>query len=211
MYPYQLLTLLSLLVLMGAGGTAAQEAVSRIDTLRAASGSEAELQERWRAPFGVESVGEVAPRPPRAAVVRLEPDTTRRRSARADTASAAAPADTASARTAAPAGRRDTVRVASRPARRDSASTTPAARSTASATRTGSSRTHRVAAGETFFGVARRYSVTPAALRAANPDVDPEGLRAGTVLRVPGGSGSASAAAASGSGARKPATPGTAS
>ena len=58
-------------------------------------------------------------------------------------------------------------------------STTPAAG--------GRARTHTVAAGETFFGIARRYGVTTAQLRALNPDADWERLEVGTVLRLPAG------------------------
>jgi len=47
-------------------------------------------------------------------------------------------------------------------------------------------RTHRVVYGETWYGLARRYGVSSRELAAANPDVDPERLRAGTVLRIPG-------------------------
>jgi peptidoglycan endopeptidase LytF len=48
-----------------------------------------------------------------------------------------------------------------------------------------SARTHTVAEGETFFGIARLYGVTTAQLRAVNPDVDWERLEVGTVLRLP--------------------------
>jgi membrane-bound lytic murein transglycosylase D len=49
--------------------------------------------------------------------------------------------------------------------------------------------------GETFYGVARRYEVTPAALRAANPGVDPETLRSGTTLWIPGAAAASSSSA----------------
>jgi LysM repeat protein len=42
-----------------------------------------------------------------------------------------------------------------------------------------------VAAGETFYGIARRYGVTAAQLRALNPDVDMDALEVGDVLRLP--------------------------
>ncbi|HET8656213.1 MAG TPA: LysM peptidoglycan-binding domain-containing protein [Longimicrobiaceae bacterium] len=54
-------------------------------------------------------------------------------------------------------------------------------------------RTHRVEWGETFFGIARQYSVSPAELRALNPSVDPDRLLAGTVLVVPAPAGRATA------------------
>jgi LysM repeat protein len=40
--------------------------------------------------------------------------------------------------------------------------------------------------GETWYGIARSYSIPPAALAAANPQVDPERIRTGQVLRIPG-------------------------
>lgn len=49
----------------------------------------------------------------------------------------------------------------------------------------GRARTHTVTAGETFYGIARRYGVTSAQLRAVNPDVEWQSLRTGTVLRLP--------------------------
>ena len=45
--------------------------------------------------------------------------------------------------------------------------------------------THRVAYGETWFGLALRYGVSWSALAAANPEVNPERIREGTVLRIP--------------------------
>jgi len=51
----------------------------------------------------------------------------------------------------------------------------------------GRGRAHTVAAGETFYGIARRYGVTAAQLRALNPDVDMDALEVGDVLRLPAG------------------------
>ena len=48
------------------------------------------------------------------------------------------------------------------------------------------SRTHAVLPGETLAGIARKAGVTLAALKAANPDVNPKKLRAGQVLNLPG-------------------------
>jgi peptidoglycan DL-endopeptidase LytF len=46
---------------------------------------------------------------------------------------------------------------------------------------------HTVVAGETFYGIARRYRVTAAQLRALNPDVDMDALEVGDELRLPAG------------------------
>jgi len=46
-------------------------------------------------------------------------------------------------------------------------------------------RSHTVVSGETFFGIARRYGVTAAQLRAVNPDVEMDDLKVGDVLRLP--------------------------
>lgn len=50
---------------------------------------------------------------------------------------------------------------------------------------------HRVQRGETWFGIARRYEISRSALAAANPDVEPERLRAGEVLLIPSSSAAA--------------------
>lgn len=49
----------------------------------------------------------------------------------------------------------------------------------------GSVRYHRVTAGETMESIARRYGITGAALRRANPQVEPRYLRAGMDVRIP--------------------------
>ena len=46
-------------------------------------------------------------------------------------------------------------------------------------------RTHTVVAGETAVGIARKYGVKLSALKAANPDVDPDRIRVGQVLNIP--------------------------
>lgn len=100
--------------------------------------------------------------------------------ARRDTASTTRPASRDTART----GSRVTT---NQPARRDTASTTrPAAGRTGSTPApSGRARAHTVVAGETFYGIARRYGVTAAQLRALNPDVDMDALEVGDELRLP--------------------------
>lgn len=47
--------------------------------------------------------------------------------------------------------------------------------------------TATVRRGDTFYSLARRYDTTPAAIAAANPEVDPENLRIGSKLTIPYG------------------------
>jgi membrane-bound lytic murein transglycosylase D len=172
------------------------ETVAPADTLPPAPPAEpdAPLEERWAAPFAVQSVGQLAARDPRPAVVRLAADSAPKPAAPDTVQLAAVPVDTASARPAAPARpRADSTRTAARPPRPasgGSAASTP--------TRSGTRRSHEVKPGETFYGVARRYEVTPAALRAANPGVDPETLRSGTTLWIPGAAAASSTTPKSG-------------
>lgn len=155
-------------------------------------------------PFSVQASGEAEPRPPRSEVVWLEgraappaaPDSARRDSARAGTgqrvaAGTAARRDTASTPANRPT-RRDTASTASRPAARDTAGVRRNGQPAATGARTGSTntaaaraRTHTVTAGETFYGIARRYGVTAAQLRATNPDVEMDSLEIGDALRLP--------------------------
>jgi membrane-bound lytic murein transglycosylase D len=151
---------------------------------------------RWSRPFAVQASGQVAPlRAPRD-VVWLDADSVRARrraarlaaaeadSAAEDSVDAMPPADSAAAvdTAAAPPPRRP---------RRASADSAAAPRRTAARDTTGRARpgtrprTHRVASGETLFGIARRYGVTTAQLRALNPDVAGGELETGTVLRLP--------------------------
>src|ERR1019366_1086073 len=46
-------------------------------------------------------------------------------------------------------------------------------------------RTHTVVSRETLASIARKYSITLAALEAANPGVNPKKLRAGQVINLP--------------------------
>ncbi len=48
---------------------------------------------------------------------------------------------------------------------------------------------HRVARGESFWTIARKYGVSVNELMDANPRVTPQGLQPGQVLTVPEGSG----------------------
>lgn len=132
---------------------------------------------------------------------------------RRDTAAAARPAprDTAGARrqgstTAATTARRDTASRVTRTQPRDTAgarrqgSTTAAAAPARPPAAGGSAarpRTHTVAAGETFYGIARRYRVTSAQLRALNPDIDIQAIEVGDVLRLPASARDTRAPAAS--------------
>lgn len=154
---------------------------------------------------------------------RPAPRVAARDSARRDTAqrvTSGQPAQRDTAATTRPTPR-DTARTGSRvtanqPARRDTSASTrpqnrPAARDTARRTtgtaapatgRTGSTpapsgrnRSHTVVAGETFYGIARRYGVTAAQLRALNPDVDMDALEVGDELRLPAGARDSRAAA----------------
>jgi membrane-bound lytic murein transglycosylase D len=169
---------------------------------------------RWATPFAVQSSGQAVPNRPAREVVWLDADSVRARrraarlaagdstAAQPDSVAATAPADTAETADSAPPPRRRTRRAAAdsattaprraRAAGRDTAATTrrtapadsAARRRTTSTTRP---RTHRVAEGETLFGIARKYGVTTAQLRALNPDLVPGELATGTVLRLPAG------------------------
>lgn len=154
-------------------------------------------------PFSVESSGRTVPRPPRREAVWLgdgaRPDSTRRdtaaagqrvasgASARRDTASASTATSTATSASASTA-RRDTV-AASTARTRPAATTGGRAASTPTSSSGGGAparaRTHTVAGGDTFYGIARRYGVTAAQLRAINPDVEMNTLEVGDVLRLP--------------------------
>jgi LysM repeat protein len=117
--------------------------------------------------------------------------------ARRDTASTSRPTPRDTVRigagrvTSGQAARRDSA-TSTRPAARDTARrTSPAASTTtrpgANTTAGARARSHTVASGETFYGIARRYGVTAAQLRALNPDVDMDALEVGDVLRLPAG------------------------
>jgi LysM repeat protein len=130
---------------------------------------------RWGEPFAVEAVGRVAPRPASdREVVWMGRGAPARPPARAQAPSPPSPPDTA----ARPAP------VRTEPTRTESARTEPVRREAPSPAG-GGQRTHTVAAGETVFGIARRYEVTTAQLRVLNPDVDWERLPVGVELVLP--------------------------
>lgn len=200
MYPFRPIPALLLAALAGCASGEAMvasapaapvpETLAPADTLPPALPAEpdAPLEERWAAPFAVQSVGQLAARDPRPAVVRLAADSAPRPAAPDTVQLAAVPVDTSSARPAAPArARADSTRTPARPPRPASGGSAASA-----PTRSGTRRSHEVKPGETFYGVARRYEVTPAALRAANPGVDPETLRSGTTLWIPGAAAASS-------------------
>jgi membrane-bound lytic murein transglycosylase D len=155
------------------------------------------IEDRIRAPFAVQSDGRSAPRQPRQDVVVLEEAPARpaavaaRDTARRDTAAAPPAGRTAAA---APGGNGAQ---AQRPATGAAGTQRPAAPAqgtapartgtpaTPAAPRPSAPREHTVAVGETFYSIARRYSVTPSALSAVNPGVDTERLRSGQVLQLP--------------------------
>ncbi|HEX8243342.1 MAG TPA: LysM peptidoglycan-binding domain-containing protein [Longimicrobium sp.] len=104
------------------------------------------------------------------------------RTAARDTAATRRSAGGRTARSDTAATRRTTSRDTAT-TRRAASRDTAAARRTASGTRP---RTHTVASGETLYGIARRYGVTSAQIRALNPDLG-ETLETGTRLRLPAG------------------------
>ncbi|HEX2211300.1 MAG TPA: LysM peptidoglycan-binding domain-containing protein, partial [Longimicrobium sp.] len=100
------------------------------------------------------------------------------------TASPPARRDTASARPRNPPAAADTAR---RGGTGTASTQTGRTGLTSAPPSTGRARSHTVVAGETFYGIARRYGVTAAQLRALNPDVDMNALEVGDVLRLPAG------------------------
>ena len=136
---------------------------------------EPEPQERWGAPFAVQSSGRPAPRAPRTVVVVRADTLAPRPSTTPPLAPAVAAVDSAADSTVArPANPARPALPVSRPA-----TAGPAARAPAT-------RTHRVAPGETLWGIARRYGVTVEEVRAANR-LEDDRVRIGQTLTIPGG------------------------
>jgi LysM repeat protein len=138
-----------------------------------ADAQEPTARPEWSAPFAVQSVGRPLGHDLRRVVLVSEPPTV------------ATPASTPKVEATAAAEEPNAVTraAAKEPAR-------PAPRPAPPRAATGT-RTHRVEWGETWYGLAREYGITPRALSAANPDVDPEHLRSGEVIRIPRAAASA--------------------
>lgn len=215
---------LTAVVVLALGGCAAAEpeapeprpAAPRDTVPREDEVAELSMRERRSAPFAVQASGTPIPRPVRPEVAWVAPDTARgaarpdaavvsepdsvQRSAAGDSTRVGPASDTAVVRRA--PIRRDTARAG---ARADTTARRPVVRPPTAAARP---RSHTVVAGETFLGIARRFGVTAASLRAANPGVEWERLRTGTVLRIPSApaGGAARPAAAATPPANRPAT-----
>lgn len=50
-------------------------------------------------------------------------------------------------------------------------------------------KTHTIIRGDTFWALAKTYGTTVAAIKAANPGVDPDTLTIGSVINIPGAEG----------------------
>lgn len=64
-------------------------------------------------------------------------------------------------------------------------SNTASATQTAKETYTGATSSHAIATGETLYSIARNYSISFSQLMAANPDIQPDKLYPGQVIRIP--------------------------
>lgn len=63
--------------------------------------------------------------------------------------------------------------------------TTIGTTSTAKETYSGATSSHAIATGETLYSIARNYSISFSQLMAANPDIQPDKLYPGQVIRIP--------------------------
>jgi LysM repeat protein len=52
---------------------------------------------------------------------------------------------------------------------------------------TAATKTYKVKKGDTMWQIAKKFGITVAALKKANPKVDPNKMRVGTILVIPSG------------------------
>lgn len=172
------------LALAGTPGSARAQggAADTVHVAPAPRGGVPAIQEEWATPFAVQSVGRPSGRAPRRVVVLAEPA--------AAPAPVTVPAPVAAPRetAAAPPPRAAAPRTPTTPPARP-APAAPAARPAPRAV--AAARTHKVEWGETWYGIARENGISARELSAANPDVDPEHLRSGEVIRIPRSASSA--------------------
>lgn len=172
----------ALYLLVGCGGVSAQPRVGpEASGLLGQPVEEAEnqvagieeppLEDRWRSPFAVSSVGRTAPREPReVAIIGADPVIAEALAEIRSDADAALDADD------------DREPNPSRLSDGD-ASDDPADDAEPPAEQI-VRVTHRVRPGDTLFGIARQYNVTPEAIRAAN-DLENDRVRLGQLLSIP--------------------------
>jgi LysM repeat protein len=61
----------------------------------------------------------------------------------------------------------------------------PAPEASVEATTPPGGTTYKVKAGDTMWAISQKYGITVAALKAANPTVDPTKMRIGSILNIP--------------------------
>lgn len=148
---------------------------------RPAEADEAEsvsLQERWDAPFAVVSSGRPAPREARRVVIPAAPAVARR------TAAVAADSGETVAEVTVE-GEGEAGEAAANPEVDDeSPRAGTASRLTAAGADPPAPRRHTVSRGDTLFGIARRYGVSPQSIRSANRLAD-DVVRLGQTLVIP--------------------------
>jgi LysM repeat protein len=74
--------------------------------------------------------------------------------------------------------------------------TLPAPQIISGAAQTGGQTNYTIKDGDTLAGIADKFGVSLDDLRAANPGIDPQGLRAGTTIKLPSAASPAAATAA---------------